>query len=256
MKLTSALETHIGRRANNEDHACSEPELGLYAIADGMGGYEGGEVASEIAIETIRKFIRNNKSDRDCTWPYKLNLDHTLEENLMLTAARIAHDQIEVRRVGKLAEMGSTVVAMLVCGKKAVLVHVGDSRIYRLREGLLEQLTRDHSLYEELCDSGVDLGPRENFPHGNVITRALGLRGLPEASTTSMRTGDVYILCSDGLSDVVSDEEIQRAANEIRDPDTLGRHLVATAYEAGGRDNITVLVVRCEGRALSSARAS
>lgn len=255
MKILSALETHIGRRSNNEDSACSEPAIGLYAVADGMGGYEGGEVAAEIAIDSLRGFVRNNKSDRDCTWPYKLSMEHSLEENLMLTAARIAHEQIEVRRVGELAEMGSTIVAMLVHGNQAVLVHVGDSRIYRLRSGTLEQLTRDHSLYEELRETTPNLPSREDYPYGNVITRALGLRGQADASTVTIDAGDVYILCSDGLSDVVSDESILEVAKNTSDVNELSRTLVSMAYDGGGRDNITVLALRCEQSSISAARA-
>jgi serine/threonine protein phosphatase PrpC len=253
MKLTSALETHIGRRANNEDSACNEPKLGLYAVADGMGGYEGGEVASDIAIQTLRSFVRNNRSDRDCTWPYKLDLNHSLEENLLLTGTRIAHDQIEVKRVGKLNSMGSTLVAMLTSGNQAILVNVGDSRIYRIRAGKIEQLTRDHSLYEELRASGTELPPREDFVHGNVITRALGLQGNADARTVTMQPDDLYILCSDGLSDVIGDAGILAEARECSEPQALTDRLVQLAYDKGGRDNITVLVVGC---ATSEDRAS
>lgn len=247
MNLISALRTHIGRRANNEDKACNEPSLGLYAIADGMGGYEGGEVASDIAIHTLKKFVLRNRSDQDCTWPYKLDLSHSLQENLLLTATQLASDQIKLQRIGKLVEMGSTIVAMMTVGSQAIVAHVGDSRLYRVRTGKLEQLTRDHSLYEELCQHGGEVPSRADFRHGNIITRALGLRGLGDVSTCQMHAEDVFILCSDGLSDVVDDDCILKAATSLTDPSTLCESLVNMAYSAGGRDNITVLVVRCQG---------
>jgi serine/threonine protein phosphatase PrpC len=243
MKLRSAIETHIGRRSNNEDNACNEPKLGLYAVADGMGGYEGGEVASEIAIDTLRSFVSHNRSDRDCTWPYKLDMQRSLEENLLLTGTRLAHETIGLRRKGKLSEMGSTLVAMLTCGAEATVVHVGDSRVYQLRGGVLAQITRDHSLYEELLACGTELPAKEDFAHGNVITRALGLRGQADATSLTMQVHDRYILCSDGLSDVVRDEDILELSLAILDPEELTRELVSRAYESGGKDNITVVVV-------------
>lgn len=253
MKLKSAIETHIGRRTNNEDKGCNEPGLGLFAVADGMGGYEGGEVASDIAIRTLRAFVSHNRSDRDCTWPYKLDMGYSLEENLLLTGTRLAHEKIELRRKGKLAEMGSTLVAMLTRDREATFVHVGDSRVYQLRAGALKQITRDHSLYEELLAGGSKLPAKEDFAHNNVITRALGLKGEAEATSLTMNVGDRYILCSDGLSDVVSDAIILALSLAIDDPQTLGTRLVQTAYDSGGKDNITVVVVDVES---SEARAS
>lgn len=245
MKLQCALDSHIGRRQNNEDSGCAEPGLGFFAVADGMGGYEGGEVASQIAIETLRSFVRVNHNDDDCTWPYKLDHSRSVNENMLLTGARIAHEQIKRRRVGELSEMGSTLAAMLTDENSAVLVHVGDSRVYRVRQGEIVQLTRDHSLYEEMRESTDNMPALKDFPYGNIITRALGLKGTADVRTVEMQADDVYLLCSDGLSDVLSSETMAALAARCRIPEELSRELVRLAYEAGGRDNITALVVRC-----------
>ena len=183
------------------------------------------------------EFVEQNQRDRDVTWPYKLDRALSLDENLVATAARLAHDQIACRRHGRLAQMGSTLAMMLTrCGARAIIAHVGDSRIYRLRDGRVEQLTVDHSMYEELVASGTgNLPPREQFPYSNVITRALGISGCADVTTIDLAPGDIYLLCTDGLSEIVTPEVM---AEVLRDHpiDEACRVLVSTAYEGGGRD--------------------
>ena len=220
----SAACTHVGKRQNNEDASCVAPALGLYAVADGMGGYEGGEVASRLAVETVEASVR-------------------AERDLMEAIAR-AHRAIALRRRGELAQMGSTCSAILIRDGRAVLGHVGDSRIYRLRDGLLEQLTRDHSLHDELVAQGfAELPPKASSPYANVITRALGMNGEahPDVTEHPVRAGDVYLLCTDGL-DVIADARIAELLG-------LGTYeaataLVAEALDRGARDNVTAVVVR------------
>jgi serine/threonine protein phosphatase PrpC len=244
MKLSSATCTHIGRRDNNEDALVCEPGLGLYAVADGMGGYEGGEVASRLAVEALTEFVRRNAGDADLTWPYPFDRSLTPDENMAHVAARIANDGISARRCGPLRQMGATLAMVIVRGGEAVIAHVGDSRVYRWRGGFLQQLTRDHSAYEELLAAGIEVPPREEFPHSNMITRALGIGGLAEVRTESLCAGDLYVICSDGLSDVVPSEVLAaHLAARSTDLDRTARGLVTEAYDRGGRDNITVVLV-------------
>ncbi len=258
MKLFSTACTHIGRRDNNEDALACEPELGLFAVADGMGGYEGGEVASRLAVSALTDFIGRNAADDDVTWPYAIDPALTFDENMARIAARIADDQIAARRVGDLRQMGATLAMMLTRGEQAVIAHVGDSRIYRLRGGRLEQLTRDHSAYEELLAAGADLPPRDEFPHSNMITRALGIGGQAEVTTLSLRPGDRYLLCTDGLTDAVPDEVIAQRLVAGGANDATCRALVDEAYRRGGRDNITAVLVNVAAEATLArpARAS
>jgi len=245
MKTEAAALTHQGRRANNEDAFCSESELGLFAVADGVGGYEGGEVASRLAIDTLVGFFRRNAQDPEATWPYRLERHLTFVENMLHVAARLAHQAICTRKEGVLASMGSTLAAVTVHKGEAVLGHVGDSRVYRLRTGHLEQLTRDHSLYEQMRASGGVEGPKSEFPFRNVITRALGMPGdaTLELRREQLMPGDVFLICSDGLSEPVGEAEIA-AALESSTVQASCEHLVRRAYDAGGRDNITAVVVR------------
>lgn len=246
MKLQSTAMTHVGRRQNNEDSLYCDNPMGLYAVADGMGGYEGGEIASQIAIETLSTFVRRNRSDRDVTWPFAFDQHASLAENMAGVATRLAHQQIAHRRTGRLSQMGSTLAMMLVEDRQAVLAHIGDSRIYRLRAGVLEQLTIDHSMYEELVRTGApNLPARSEFPYSNVITRALGISGEADVQTVTLVPGDVYLLCTDGLIEVIDEYLIARilAMDKI---EPMGATLVESAYDAGSRDNITAVVVRCE----------
>ncbi len=237
-----------GRRANNEDHACAEERAGLFVVADGMGGYEGGEVASAIAIEAIRTQIVPASLGRDVTWPYPVDPGRSFAENEILVATRIANEQIGHRRRGRLAEMGSTVVVLRLLdapsAPSAIVAHVGDSRLYRLRGGRLAQLTTDHSLLAELIASGHQ--PDAGFAWRHVVTRALGTHAAePDVHTVRVEIGDTFLLCTDGLSEVLADDEIgARLASPAR---RACEELVAAAYDAGSRDNITAIVIRVMG---------
>jgi serine/threonine protein phosphatase PrpC len=246
MRIVSASCTHVGRRNNNEDAHCRVPELGLYAVADGMGGYEGGEVASRLAIDSVIEFVRRNAGDDDVTWPFALERELGLDENLALVAARLANHEVLRRKVGRLGQMGSTLVLLLLHAEHAVLAHVGDSRIYRLRGAELEQLTVDHSVYAELQrQSGGALPPKGETPFGHMITRALGMSDDTRAEVRRERLepGDTFLLCSDGLSEVLSEAELA-CGLAATDLEQACRTLVRQAYDAGGRDNITAVLAR------------
>jgi len=241
MLLDTFALSIAGRRANNEDAVCARPELGLFVVADGMGGYEGGEIASALAVDAIHALVRRTAGSVDVTWPYPIDPQRSLAENEVIVATRHAGDQIAARRRGVLCEMGSTVVVLRLIGDHAVIAHVGDSRIYRLRNGALTQLTIDHSLLAQLQASGVT--PEPGFAWRHVITRALGMAAAePDVQCQPVAPGDVFLLCSDGLSEVLDTTTI--AALLGAPAQTACHSLVDAAYAAGSRDNISAIVVR------------
>jgi serine/threonine protein phosphatase PrpC len=241
MQLETFALTIAGRRTNNEDAVCASPELGLFVVADGMGGYEGGEIASALAVEVIHELVRRTATDKDVTWPYRIDPGRTIAENELLVATRLAGDRIAARRTGVLDQMGSTVVALLVDDDRAAIAHVGDSRVYRLRDGALAQLTMDHSLLAQLEAAGI--APGDGWQWRHVVTRALGTpTGEPDVQSDRMRVGDVFLLCTDGLSEVLAPERIAKLL--AQPAEAACRALVDAAYEAGSRDNISAIVVR------------
>ncbi|MCA9690579.1 MAG: serine/threonine-protein phosphatase [Myxococcales bacterium] len=243
MKLIHAAASHLGRRANQEDSYCARDDLGLFAVADGMGGYEGGEVASDLTISTMCEFYDSTLSDGERTWPVGVDPRRSMAENRLAAAVRLANSKVAARRQGRLANMGSTVAALDLHNGAATVGHVGDSRVYRLRDGALVQLTRDHSLLEALTASGAEVDPA-NFGYRNIIVRALGFdNALPDVSVDAVRPGDVYLLCTDGLTDPLTDDDIGFLLY-TRPPAAAARDLVGLAYELGGRDNITVVVIK------------
>ena len=248
MQIESASCTHVGRRSHNEDSHCAVEPIGFFAVADGMGGYEGGEVASGLAIDALERFFRRCAADDDVTWPFALDPALDLAQNMTATGVRLADASIAARRTGRLASMGTTVATLVVRDGRAVIGHVGDSRVYRARGGGLEALTRDHSLYEELVAMGSKVGPRSEFPHANVITRALGLKPPVRVDTRveRARVGDVFLLCTDGLYDGVSPARMAAVLSAMA-PREAARTLVEEAFANGSRDNITAVVVAVVG---------
>ena len=247
MQLETYALSIAGRRDNNEDAICARPDLGLFVVADGMGGYEGGEVASALAVEAILELVRRTDGDQDVTWPYKIDPTRSITENEVLVATRLANERITARRSGELREMGSTVVVLRLEDDHAVIGHVGDSRLYRLRAGVVVQLTIDHSLAAQMEANGMK--PAADWQWRHVVTRALGTTtGEPEITRVEVCVGDVYLLCSDGLSEVLDREEI--AALLAHPPELACRALIDAAYAAGSRDNISAVVVRVSGDGL------
>ena len=241
MQLDSFALTIAGRRTNNEDAICARPDLGLFVVADGLGGYDGGEIASAMAVEVICDLIRRTAGDADVTWPYKIDPQRSISENEVIVATRLAGDRITARRVGLLEQMGSTVAVLRFSHDHAVIGHVGDSRVYRLRAGELAQLTVDHSLVSQMIASGMSVDAA--FPWRHVITRALGMPAAePDVQTSPVQNGDVYLLCSDGLYEPLSEQTI--AALLDGEPEDACRQLIDAAYAAGSRDNISAIVVR------------
>jgi len=237
-QLIAAGRTDTGRkRPHNEDAIELLPDLGLLVLADGMGGYSAGEVASRIAVETVVQTVRNAS-------PLERG-DRVLEE-AVAKANRSILEQSEKDPDRK--GMGTTLVACLFRRRRITVAHVGDSRAYRLRRGRFKQLTTDHSLNQELLDRGyyTRLEARQ-AKNRHVITRALGVGPSVEASIQeeSVAEGDIFLLCSDGLTDMVDDHSI-RYALEVSEGNLQSRvdQLVSRANELGGRDNISVILAQ------------
>ena len=246
MEITSAAQSHTGRRTNNEDSFTCQPGLGLYAVADGMGGYEGGEEASRLAVEALEQFFTKVRADDQATWPYAADPERSLAENLIAVGVRLANQRVLDKKVGPLSKMGSTVAALVLDGDEAVIGHLGDSRVYRLRGSRLEALTSDHSLYAELKATGADLPPKAEYPYANVITRALGLEDPAlDLRRENILAGDVFLLCTDGLVEKLPDVEIARLMR-LRDPRAACAALVEAAFARGTKDNITCVVVQAK----------
>lgn len=244
MNIESAAVSHLGRRTNNEDSWVDDRTNKLWAVADGMGGYEGGEIASRITADTLRWFIARNLGDEDVTWPFAIDPRREPDENLLATAVKLADREIHSRRHGKFRSMGSTVVAMTLRDHHAVVAHVGDSRAYLFRDHSLTRLTRDHSLYEEMLAMGMEVPPKAQFQHANVITRALGMKPPTQVDLRriAVSPGDTFLLCSDGLLETLDDPHIARILAE-KSPATAARDLVTEAIDRGTRDNTTVVIV-------------
>ncbi|HJK97988.1 MAG TPA: Stp1/IreP family PP2C-type Ser/Thr phosphatase [Polyangiaceae bacterium LLY-WYZ-14_1] len=245
--------TDVGRkRQHNEDsYALLESEH-LYIVADGMGGHASGEVASKMAIETLREFFAATNEDPEATWPYKMDRSRGYEENRLITGIKLANLRIfeAAQQDARLRGMGTTLAALLVVAEGALLAHVGDSRIYRLRDGRLEQLTEDHSLLNDYIKM-KRLSEEEiaNFPHKNVIVRALGMKETVKVDTLLdvPHPGDVYLLCSDGLCGPVSDDEMMEVLRGAGDLHQANQQLIDRANEHGGPDNITSVMVKVIG---------
>jgi protein phosphatase len=254
MKIAYQALTDVGKkRKGNEDSVFVNPEQSLFVVADGMGGHAAGEVASRVAVEAINEFVCLTSGDEDITWPFGLDENVSFDGNRLKSAIQYANRKVleATRERKEYLGMATTVVAVLVDGESANLAHVGDSRVYLVREGGLTQLTSDHSWVNEQLESGIlSAEQARSHPLRNVVTRALG--GKPELSVDlqehKARPGDVLLLCSDGLTTMVPDDDILRVVGAARgDIDTAARALVDEANGRGGEDNITVLLIQFEG---------
>lgn len=270
--VIAAGVSDVGRqREHNEDSYAIDTDHDLFVVADGMGGHQAGDVASRLATSTIADFFRTLAGE-DVTWPTHFDRSLSDEENRLITSIGIANRRIFEQSQSTRAHhgMGTTVVgAHFSTKKKRMFIgHVGDSRAYRIRDGKIQQLTRDHSLANE---PPFDLteAERAELPK-NVITRALGMQDnvVVDLTHDEVRPGDVYILCSDGLSGMLADETIlelvqgmfaSAAARPVgkTELEELCRSLIQSANDAGGDDNITAVAVLIrEGEIEETAPAS
>jgi PPM family protein phosphatase len=237
------------KRTHNEDNFSIIEESGLYIVADGMGGHASGEVASKMAVDSLKEFFAATANDPERTWPYKMDRSKGYEENRLITGIKLANLRIyeSAQRDPRQRGMGTTIVAFFAVEDGIYVAHVGDSRSYRIRDGKIEQLTEDHSLLNDYIKmKRLTAEEIANFPHKNVIVRALGMKDTVKVDTRyeQPKAGDVFLLASDGLSGPVSDPEILEIVMGATDLKTAASRLIARANENGGPDNITVVLCR------------
>ena len=251
MKIAWHSISDVGRkRKGNEDSVHVNADQNLFVVADGMGGHAAGEVASKVAAESINEFVCLTSGDEEITWPFGLDENISYDGNRLKTAIRYANRKVleATKEKSEYEGMATTVAAVLVDGDTANLAHVGDSRVYVLRGQEITQLTSDHSWVNEQIQSGViSADQARSHPLRNVVTRALG--GKPDLQVDMqfhrINPGDLLLLCSDGLTTMVSDQEIARVVAAAEgDIEKAAKGLVAAANGHGGEDNITVLLLR------------
>jgi serine/threonine protein phosphatase PrpC len=242
-------------RGHNEDDAVVLPDMQVYAVADGMGGHSSGEIASQLSVRAFGSAYRDSERRRQIKSEWKREQEDlgedcvpSLDEYQLRQAVTLANETIfsHAARKPELGDMGTTLVALAFAESRVYVAFVGDSRAYRSRDGVLEQLTEDHSLANDLIRAKA-LKPEdlEAFPYKNVIVRALGLQAEVQVDSfhRATRPGDRYMLCSDGLSDLIRNDVIGDILGASKGAEATAEILVERAMDAGGNDNITVLVV-------------
>ena len=252
--LQMVSQTDPGRvRGHNEDCVELRPEIGVVVLADGMGGYNAGEVASGMATSIVATGLSEAwassalaKLDRAAAMRYSQEVIQTQ----VARANRAIFDAAQ--KDPQCAGMGTTLVACVFYDNFLTVGHIGDSRLYRMRNDALEQVTRDHSLLQEQIDSGLITKEDARQSHNkNLVTRAVGID--PEVETEihsyDVQDGDIYLLCSDGLNDMIEDEEIQMTLIALRtNLDLTAQQLVQAANDAGGRDNVSVMLIKVKNQ--------
>jgi PPM family protein phosphatase len=251
MKIAYQALTDVGRkRKGNEDSMIANPEQRLFVVADGMGGHAAGEIASKVAVDSINEFVCLTGGDDEITWPFGLDEGISYDGNRLKTAVRYANRKVleAVKEKAEYEGMATTVAAVLVDGSTANLAHVGDSRVYLYRGAELQQLTSDHSWVNEQLQSGIISAEQaRSHPLRNVVTRALGGKVdlQVDMQAQPMEAEDILLVCSDGLTTMVSDEEIARVLAEAHgDIEAGASGLIAEANARGGEDNITVVLLQ------------
>jgi len=251
MRLVAAGRTDVGCvRKHNEDSLHLDTGLGLFVVADGLGGHAAGEVASRIVVERVATFI-SQTVEKDRTWPLEYDVNLSYDGNRLRVALLLSDQAIadDIKTNPERETMGSTVVAGLLHGSRATLAHVGDSRAYLVNREEIRQLTKDHSWVAEQVANGI-LTPSEAriHPFRNVITQALGNGGELDVSVQEfeLKEMDRLLLCSDGLSGMISDSEIFEIIREAESMEKAVEGLIEAAKENGGEDNITAILVSIE----------
>jgi protein phosphatase len=240
------------RRTSNEDSYSTRADVGLFVVADGMGGHVAGEVASRVAVEAIEAFIEETAgADKNRTWPFPFDPSISLEANRLKAAFRLANRKIAaaIADSQELRGMATTASAVLFGAHRASVAHVGDSRVYVLHDGQLRQITADHSWVEEQVRAGtMSRSAARQHPWRNVVTRALAGGEDPEVDVIEVTPahGERYLLCSDGLFGVVPDADIAELLGSSLPLDAICQRLVTAANDAGGPDNITAVILQID----------
>ena len=250
-RLQCSGATDVGRKRQlNEDVFLIDDDLGIYLVADGMGGHAAGEVASRLAVDEIFRGFSGRSSLTQETWPEHWDMKRSTTANLLVDSILAGHERVTnaVNRDQNLKGMGTTVVVAVhpAASRNLVVCHVGDSRAYRLRHNRLEILTEDHSWVQEQVAAGfLTEEAARTHPLKNVVTQALGGSAEPKVDflETELMNGDVYLLCSDGLNSMLTDDEISTLLADSAPLDERAMQLIQSANDKGGNDNITVVLL-------------
>jgi serine/threonine protein phosphatase PrpC len=246
MELTDAGRSERGPRSQNQDCLFRDHTLGLFVVADGMGGHKAGEVASRVAVDAVVEFVRVTAASSELTWPYPFDPRLSVGANRLIVAMRVANRKVHEGGRGdpQLSGMGTTLVGALLEGDRIVIAHVGDSRAYRFRAGELEQITQDHTWVAAML--AADANARtEDHPMRHVLTSGIGMREdvMPTVTERPLASGDQWLLCSDGVHGPL-DESGLKAALSKPSADEAAGEVVRAALAAGGTDNATAIVLR------------
>jgi protein phosphatase len=253
MRIHYAAASDLGRvRKNNEDAFIADPSLGIFAVADGMGGHACGEVASRMAVDSLQDAILRAAKEKEPPDSEDQPAVLPSPAHVLVNGIRLANQRIYKSSLKKIEYkgMGTTLVAVYFSNSSSIVAHVGDSRLYRLREQTIEQVTEDHSLvWEQYKQGWIAKEALSSSPLKNIITRALGL--YPDIDVDvkelALQPGDFLILCSDGLSDLVQNEEMMGVLKHVSgDLNRACGDLIRLANLRGGKDNITVLLIQID----------
>lgn len=253
LMLQACGNTHPGReREDNEDAFGVFTDARLFVLADGMGGRAAGAVAARLAVDEIERFFRDKQANPRDPWPFPVDKSTSFGANLLRVGAKVANQKIREAAAAnpEYHRMGATLAALAVGETQIVTGHVGDVRVYRLRDGVLTRLTRDHSIVEEMRAARPEITEEElkSFALRNVVTRALGTREEvePTVGTHSLGRRDTYLLCCDGLWGAVPDPQIAEILASTGDLEAAAQLLIDAANAAGGQDNVTAVLVRVD----------
>jgi len=241
-KIVSACISDRGlnpRRKVNEDRCLMMPEKGVFVVADGVGGHKAGEIASEIAVTTIQSEFQKNEA----------NLRLEDQKAFLAACIQIANEKIvtEAKANNKLFGMLTTIAVLRILNNSAIVAHIGDSRVYQIRRGMIKQLTRDHSKIQELIDAG-ELSAHDARQTGDkhIITKALGMAETAEIdfSSVDVAWGDCFLLTTDGVTDNISDDELLQIVEESRDLNLICERVKDQCYQKGANDNLTFIIIK------------
>ncbi len=250
MEFKSFGFSDIGKtHEHNEDSYVQNDNERLFLVADGMGGHVSGERASQLAVKSVEQFVIQSRSD-SIDWPIKYRKDLTTEQNRLLAATRLANRRIleEANNNPSMKGMGTTLVGAIIEDNQLAVVNVGDSRLYRIRDGGIKQITKDHTLVAEQQRAGrLTVEEARRHPQRHILTSALGISERPRIDLfrARLRSKDLYLICSDGLNDMLDDDKILDLIHSIPDKSLykIGLSLVLQANLEGGFDNITVILL-------------
>jgi serine/threonine protein phosphatase PrpC len=250
MQIKAYGQSDVGRvRSSNEDDWGVFPDVPFFVVADGMGGHAAGEIASHLSVDTMREFMQASAQSSEVTWPADIDPNLPPPVKRLVAAGKLANDHIyqASRANPKLNGMGTTMVSILVDQDTAYVAHVGDSRAYLIRDGKIRLLTADHSLVNDYISQGLlKIEEAGRHPLKHVITRALGSNEKVEVDIqpVPLSHGDAFLLCSDGLSNLLTPEDIRTSClDALQDPQAACQRLIDLANKKGGEDNITVVLI-------------